>query len=64
MIFARGLERAPERRIVGATVTVQSLATARKILERNKVAYVAGCQSSSVWIAPTEANGLWLEMRE
>ena len=64
VIFARGLERAPERTIVGATVTVQNLATARKILERNKVAYVAGCQSSSVWIAPTEANGLWLEMRE
>lgn len=64
VIFARGLERAPERSIVGATVTVQSLASAREILEMNGVAYVAGCKSQSVWIAPSEANGLWLEMRE
>ncbi len=64
VVFASGLERVPERSIVGATVTVQSLATAQKILETNKVAYVAGCESQSVWVAPIEANGLWLELRE
>jgi len=64
VIFASGLERLPERSIIGATVRVQSLASARKILETNKVTYVAGCKSQSVWIAPIEANGLWLELRE
>jgi len=50
------------RPIVGATVRVRSLDTARATLARNGVPVrVAG---TSVFIAPESAHGLWLEMRE
>ena len=64
VMIAQGLDRPQARSIVGATVMVKSLATARAVLDANTVAYVAGCKGQSIWINPSGANGLWLEMRE
>lgn len=54
---------APGRSIVGATVTVKDLATARRILTTNRIGYVqvAGCDRNSVWVSPATAHGMWLE---
>jgi hypothetical protein len=66
VITSAAAGRRPERAIIGATVLVRSLATARAILARNHVAarQVAGCGRPSLWIGPGDAHDMWLELRE
>jgi hypothetical protein len=54
------------RSIVGATVKVKSLETARTILDAKRIRYnrIAGCARESLWIGPAEAHGMWLEFRQ
>jgi catechol 2,3-dioxygenase-like lactoylglutathione lyase family enzyme len=55
------------RRIVGATVRVKSVASAKRLLGRRALAprpRVSGARSSSVYLAPAVTHGLWLELRE
>jgi hypothetical protein len=57
----------PGRRIVGATVAVKSLAAAQPIVERAAGKFlerVSGPGSRSVFVPPSSAHGLWLELRE
>lgn len=53
----------PGRPIVGATVTVSSLAVTRQTLTANHVAVreVESCARKSLWV---ETHGLWLEFRQ
>jgi hypothetical protein len=57
---------APGRPIVGATVTVENLETARSILNGNRIRHdrVAGCARDSLWVRPSDAHGMWLELRQ
>jgi hypothetical protein len=53
------------RRIVGATVSVGSLATAERVLAssgQTKPPVVR--RASSIFLPPTVTHGLWLELRE
>ncbi len=65
-MIARAVVRSPERSIVGATVLVSSLATARRVLDAHRVRYLTakGCPDHGVWITPADAHGLWLQLLE
>jgi len=55
------------RRIVGATLRVANLETARAILGRGQAAppaIVTSAESRSVFLPPSRTHGLWLEFRE
>ncbi len=54
------------RSLLGATVLVRSLDTARAVLRQNHVAFLEtpGCVHASLWIGPQEAHNAWLELRE
>jgi len=55
------------RRIVGATVRVKSLATARRLLERTDASALRSVSTAtyaSVFLPPAMTHGLWLELRE
>ena len=57
----------PGRRIVGATLRVRSLDTARRILDRGQPApleVVVTPRGRSVFLPPSRTHGLWLEFRE
>jgi Glyoxalase-like domain len=56
----------PGRTIVGLTLSVRDLQAARRLLDKNGIQYVsnAHCPQPSVWIAPAEAHGVWLELRQ
>jgi catechol 2,3-dioxygenase-like lactoylglutathione lyase family enzyme len=57
-------QRVPGRRIVGATVAVRDIEAARRLLERTAGARPQGeAGSTSVFLPPETANGLWLEFR-
>lgn len=58
--------RAPGRTIIGATILVKSLPTAAAILTHNHIRtqQTAGCGSPSLWISPTDAHHVWLQLRE
>jgi len=60
------VHRSPARTLIGVTVLVRSLAAARRVLEASHVPIVAPaqCMSQSLWIAPSDAHGLWLEFAE
>lgn len=51
------------RPIVGATVSVKSAETARRVIEKAGVKVRTG-PGGRVFVAPADANGLWLEFRE
>jgi catechol 2,3-dioxygenase-like lactoylglutathione lyase family enzyme len=53
----------PGRRIVGASVAVKSVASARRLLERSRGAPLR-VAAQSVFLPPSATNGLWLELRE
>jgi catechol 2,3-dioxygenase-like lactoylglutathione lyase family enzyme len=66
VVFARGSSQY-DRPIAGATLRVRDLATARRILERDprtRTALVAKRGSSSIFVPPELAHGLWLEFRQ
>jgi hypothetical protein len=57
----------PERPIVGATLRVRSLATARHSLApalASSARTVTDAGGSSLFLAPAATHGLWLELRE
>jgi catechol 2,3-dioxygenase-like lactoylglutathione lyase family enzyme len=57
----------PGRRIVGATLRVASLDTARAVLGRGQPSppeIVTSADGRSVFLAPSRTHGLWLEFRE
>ena len=63
VVFLPGARQlVPGRRIVGVTIRVASLANARKIL--HAVAATAPSSRSSIFLPPSIAHGLWLELRE
>lgn len=51
------------RPIVAATVNVRSLETTRIVLQGHRIRYrqLPGCTRESLWVAPDDAHGLWLE---
>jgi hypothetical protein len=55
-----------QRRIVGATVRVKSLETARRLIAGTRLRLVEGAGSSraSLFLPPDVAHGLWLELRQ
>lgn len=56
----------PNRSIVGVTVTVRSLETARSVLTQNRIplSRPPDCDSQSLWVGPTAAHGMWIEFRQ
>jgi Glyoxalase-like domain len=60
------VQLASGRTIVGLTLSVRDLQTARRLLDKNGIQYVsnAHCPQPSVWIAPAAAHGVWLELRQ
>ena len=53
------------RPILGATVAIGSLETARRRLTEKSVRFEQNaCAPESLWIAPEAAHGLWLELRQ
>lgn len=56
----------PGRSIVGVTVTVESLETARRVLSANRIRFQepTGCARVSLWVEATDAHGLWLELHQ
>jgi hypothetical protein len=58
--------RPSSRSLLGATVLVRSLDTARALLRRNHVAFLetAGCFHASLWITSQDAHNAWLELRQ
>lgn len=59
----------PGRRIVGATLRVQSLAAVQALLARGGLPVPArvvglGLQGASIFLPPAVTHGLWLELRE
>jgi hypothetical protein len=57
----------PGRRIVGATLRVASLDTARALIGRGQAslpAIVASSAGRSVFLPPSRTHGLWLEFLE
>jgi hypothetical protein len=61
-----GVQAFPERAILGATVMVRSIETARGIFAANHIPYSQpiDCDHLSLWIGPTAAHGMWLEFRQ
>lgn len=60
-------QRAPDRPIVGVTVEVESLATARRVIEDGGLPTTALMPSDdgrSLFVPPGVAHGLWLELRQ
>ena len=60
-------QRVSGRRIVGATVAVRNVETARRLVERAAGASLhggSGAGSKSVFIPPDASYGLWLELRQ
>ena len=56
-------QRVAGRRIVGATVRVKSLAQTQRALASGGVRWRSVPDAASVFVAPEDANGLWLEFR-
>ncbi len=54
------------RSLIGATVMVRNLNTARAVLRQNHVALLetTGCGFASLWIRPQDAHNAWLELRQ
>jgi Glyoxalase-like domain len=52
------------RPIVAATVKVRSLEATRGVLQDHRIGYrqFPGCPRDSLWVAPDDAHGLWLEL--
>jgi catechol 2,3-dioxygenase-like lactoylglutathione lyase family enzyme len=59
-------QRVQGRRIVGATVAVRNVETARRLVERagGSLQGGSGAGSRSVFIPPDASHGLWLELRQ
>jgi len=66
VFFPPSAQLTPGRSIVGATVAVRDIATARNTLTGNRIRYirVAGCTRDSLWVGPADAHGLWLEFHQ
>ena len=62
---SRALDRPESRSVVGVTVLVGSLAAAKRVLAANRIPFSQprDCGHESLWIAPEQAHGLWLELR-
>ena len=54
------------RSIVGALVLVHDMQAARTTLQRNHIEFrsVADCGPRTIWVRPSDAQGLWLGFRE
>ncbi len=66
VMVSRSVRPPPERSIIGLTVLVKSLATARGLLDANHVAYASPerCRPHSLWVPPAAAHQTWLEFYE
>jgi hypothetical protein len=62
------VRRPPSRSIVGVTLLVKDIGVARQVLDRAEIPYVspaAPCASRrSLWIPPSHAHNMWLELRQ
>ena len=62
------VRRSPQRSIVGVTLQVRDIGTARQVLARADIPYVpppGSCPSDkSLWIQPSHAHNMWLELRQ
>jgi len=58
--------RTPSHTMVGLSVLVRSLAAARRVLTANGVPVIEpkACGRHSLWIAPEQAHGVWLELSD
>jgi hypothetical protein len=57
----------PPRAIVGMTLLVRDIGAARRVLEHGDIPYVSASScsgSQSLWIQPSHAHNLWLELRQ
>lgn len=58
-------QRVPGRRIVGATVRVRNIESARALLDARRIPMErGGAQTASVFVPPASAHGLWIELRQ
>lgn len=66
MFLPARAQTASNRSIVAATVAVQNLDAARRVLDENHVHYrqMTGCARRSLWIELAQAHGMWLEFLE
>jgi hypothetical protein len=66
VMAAPGVRRRPDRTIIGLTVLVRDLLTARRVLTAHKVHFLKdrACGRHSLWIAPKDAQNVWLELRQ
>ncbi len=63
IVLVDGMTRSPERALIGVTVEVRSLETARAALRASGVAYTRAPGCEGLWVRPQDAHGLWLEFR-
>ena len=66
VVVAGKVARPSARSVIGVTVLVRSLAAAKAVLASNQITYLQpkSCGGGSLWITPTQAHGLWLELTE
>ena len=66
VLVAPRVSRSADRSLLGMTVLVKSLSSARKVLVANKVRFTVPlrCGKLSLWIGPQSAQMAWLELRE
>lgn len=62
------VQRLPPRVIIGVTVLVRDIGTARQVLERADIPFTStvGCAAPhrGLWIPPSHAHNMWLELRQ
>lgn len=65
ILLGAAYQRVPGRRIIGATVRVRSLQSARALLAGRGIATEpADSNALSVFVPPSSAHGLWIELRQ
>ena len=66
VLISKNIHTNLERTVIGLTVLVRSLATARLILDANHIGYVEAeqCDTHSIWVKPSDAHGVWLEFAQ
>jgi hypothetical protein len=66
VLISKNIHTNLERTVIGLTVLVRSLATARVILNANHIGYVEAeqCDTHSIWVKPSDAHGVWLEFAQ
>ena len=61
------VRQTPPRSIIGVTLLVKDIGAARRVLEHGDIPYVSAgscAGSQSLWIQPSHAHNLWLELRQ